>query len=339
MNRSITPHRRLTPGSIDRPPRRGWRAAALAAVCLLVWSSTPAGAKVRIVATTPTIADLARQVGGDLVRIDTLMRGNENPHNVVPKPSFIMKLRKADLFLTGGLDGEPWVPTLIRGARKTSLRPGGSAYVDLSVGIALKEVPAPGQLSRANGDIHIFGNTHYLLDPLNGAIAARTIADALARVDPAHADRYRASADALEARLRDLTEDLTSQMAPYAGAPVVVYHRAWPYFLDRFGLIKAGEIEPKPGIPPGPRHLSDLAQTMRAAGARVVIVEPYNSLANARSVAQRAGAVAVVLATNVGGVDGADTYEDLFRVNIARLREALEGASAAAAKPARGARP
>jgi len=273
------------------------------------------------------------------VRVDTLMRGNENPHNVLPKPSFIMKLRRADLFLTGGLDGEPWVPTLIRGARKASLLPGGSAYVDLSVGIALEEVPAPGQLSRAQGDIHIYGNTHYMSDPLNGVIVAHTIAGALARADPKHADQYRANADAFGDRMRALTDELVAEMKPFAGAPVVVYHRAWPYFLDRFGLVKVGEVEPKPGIPPGPKHLSRLAEMMRSAGAAVVIVEPYNSLTNARVVAQRAGAEAIVLATAVGGVDGADSYEDLFRVNIARLRSALEQSTTSAATSADEARP
>lgn len=314
---------------------RPWVVGVLA----MVFATAPVRATVRVVATTPTFGDIAKQVGGDLVHVDSLMRGNENPHNVIPKPSFIIKLRKADLFLTGGLDGEPWVPTLIRGARKEKLRPGGSAYVDLAVGIDLKEVPAAGQITRAQGDIHIYGNPHYMSDPLNGVIVAHTIADAFARVDAEHADQYRANADAFETSVRRLTEELLAEMAPYQGARVVVYHRAWPYFLDRFGLVKAGEVEPKPGIPPGPAHLSNLSATMKSVGAKVVIVEPYNSLDNADAVASRADGVAVTLATAVGGVDGADTYQDLFRVDIARLLNAFEEAGQADNGSADGATP
>jgi ABC-type Zn uptake system ZnuABC Zn-binding protein ZnuA len=138
-------------------------------------------AEVRVVTTNPTLADLTRQVGGDQVRVMSLMRGPENPHNVIPKPSFVMKLRKADLFVHLGLDAEPWVPNLLRSARQERLLSGGRGNVDTSMGIVLLEVPSQGELTRALGDIHVYGNTHYVLDPLNGIVIGRTIAKALTR--------------------------------------------------------------------------------------------------------------------------------------------------------------
>jgi ABC-type Zn uptake system ZnuABC Zn-binding protein ZnuA len=217
-------------------------------------------AEVRVVATNPTLADLTRQIGGEHVRVESLMRGPENPHNVIPKPSLVMKLRKADLFVHLGLDAEPWVPNLLRSARQERLLSGGRGNVNASTGIVLLEVPSQGELTRALGDIHVYGNTHYVLDPLNGIVIGRTIARALTRVEPEHASLFDERARELERDLRALTEKLTQVMEPLAGARVVTYHRTWPYFLERFALEKLDEVEPKPGIAPGPRHITQLAE-------------------------------------------------------------------------------
>lgn len=281
-------------------------------------------AKLRVVTSSTNFAAVVREVGGEHVVVESIMRGNENPHNVIAKPSYIMMLRKADLFMHAGLDGEPWVPTLVKSARRKDLLPGGEANIDLSAGIDLKEVPAPGTASRAMGDIHLYGNTHYMLDPLNGVIVAHSIADALAGADPEHEPDYRARAAAFEARIRSLTQELQERVAPYAGVPVVVYHRSWPYFLDRFGFVSVGEVEPKPGVAPGPQHLKALGDAMKSSDVPIVIVEPFSSLKNAQVVAERAGARAVVLAIEVGGVSGADTYEQLFRTNIDAVISILE---------------
>lgn len=296
------------------------RAAAALAVAL---SHGHALAKVRVVTSTPTLADITRQVGGDHVNVQSIMRGPENIHNVIAKPSSMMKLRKADLFVHGGLDGEPWVPLLLKGARKANLLYGKPGNVDVSVGIALKEVPDRGNLSRALGDIHVYGNTHYALDPLNGIIIAGTISRALQRADPANAEAYRAGEQALARRLTALTERLEAQMAPYRGTPVVTYHRMWPYFLDRFGLRRVAGVEPRPGITPGPFQLSECVETMNANDARIVIVETFNSRKNAESVAERAGGVAVVLAQEVDALPEAKTYEAMFEYDIDTLLAAF----------------
>ena len=180
-------------------------AGGLAQLALLVTLAPNALADVRVVTTNPTLADLTRQVGGEQVRVESLMRGPENTHNVIPKPSLVMKLRSADLFVQLGLDAEPWVPNLLRGARREQLLPGGEGNVDVSRGIELLEVPSRTELTRALGDIHVYGNTHYLLDPLNGIAIGRTIAAALSRVDPDNASAFEEGARALEQSLRALT--------------------------------------------------------------------------------------------------------------------------------------
>ena len=280
-------------------------------------------AEVCVVTTSPALADLTRQVGGSTVEVEALMRGRENPHNVVPKPSLVMKLRKADLFVHLGLDAEPWVPLLVRSARRERLLPGASGNIDASRGIVLQEVPSRGGLSRAFGDIHVYGNTHYLLDPLNGIIVARTIADALARADPGHREPYEQNFEVLEQQLLALTARLVERMEPYRKTRVVTYHRTWPYFLRRFSLEKMAEVEPKPGIAPGPQHIARVAEQMSQAGVRVVIVETFSSQKIAERVAKRAGARAVVLAQEVYALPEVDSYARLFEYNVDTLLDAL----------------
>ncbi|MCI0366099.1 MAG: metal ABC transporter substrate-binding protein [Phycisphaerales bacterium] len=297
-------------------------AAYAAILCMLADSS--AQAQLKVVTTTPTLADIVRQVGGDHVQVESIMRGPENPHNVIPKPSFVMKLRGADLFVHMGLDTEPWVPELVKGSRQQRLHPGNDSNVDASKGITLLEIPQRGELTRAQGDIHAYGNPHYALDPLNGIIIARTIADALRRKDAAHAQDFEANYSDFARRIRELTERLVMQMKPYAGTKIVVYHRVWPYFFERFGLVKAAEIEPKPGISPGPQHLSRVVETMKDQHVKIVIVETFNNLADAESVANRAGGKAIVLPTDVNAAPQAKSYEALFEHNIGALIEAFK---------------
>lgn len=297
---------------------------ALAVVSSAILSAATAYGAVPIVTTTPNLADIVKQIGGDLVSVETVMRGPEDVHNVSPTPSHMVKLKKAKLFVHSGLDTELWAPLLIKGARNPKLMPGRPGNVDASRGITLKEVPGRGELTRALGDIHAFGNVHYALDPLNGIFMARTITDALQYADPPNRDTYESRYESYADRLRNVAVELVKKLEPYRGTPVVTYHRAWPYFLARFGLESIGEVEPKPGIAPGPTHLQEGIERMQARDARVVIVETYSNRTNAEFIASKVNGKAVVLALEVHGVPGADTYENLFRVNVQRLLEAFE---------------
>ena len=303
-----------------------WLVASLA----VLMSSLALGA-VRVVATNPTLADLTRQIGGEHVQVESLMRGPENPHNVIPKPSFVMKLRKADLFVHLGLDAEPWVPNLLRSARQERLLAGGNGNVDTSAGIVWLEVPSRSELTRALGDIHAYGNTHYVLDPLNGIRIGWTIAGALTRVDPEHAVLFEEHAQELERDLRSLTAKLVDEMAALAGSRVVTYHRTWPYFLKRFELELLDEVEPKPGIAPGPRHIFRLAEEMTESGVGLVIVETFSNQRTAQRLAELCKGRTVLLAQEVNAAPGVETYQALFQYNVQALLAAqreLKGESA-----------
>lgn len=282
-----------------------------------------AHAQTRVVTTNPGLADIVMQIGGGHVQVHSIMRGPENPHHVIAKPSHMMKLRNADLFIHIGMDAEPWVPLLIKGSRQPRFLAGKRGNVDVSINIQFKEVPGRGQLTRALGDIHAFGNTHYSLDPLNGIIIARTITDALKRHAPAHAEVFEQRYTAFADRMQKLTQRLVTLMEPYRDTPVVVYHRAWPYFLERFGLRKVAEVEPKPGITPGPGHLKHCIETMRQHNAKVIIVETFSDADKAEFIASRADAVVVTLAQEVRAVEEVDGYARLFEYNIERLITAL----------------
>ncbi len=310
----------------EKSPRKTCLQGFIPAVILtiIVGISSPVEAAVRVVTTTPGYADIVKQIGGSRVSVASVMRGPENAHNVSPRPSQMMKVKKAKLFVHSGLDGEAWAPLLLKGTRNANLLPGRPGNVDLSRGIRLKEVPQRGQLTRALGDIHVFGNTHYALDPLNVVIIARTITDALKRIEPSAADEFEANYKAYAKRMRDLADRLVKKMKPFNGIPVVTYHRTWPYFLARFGLVSIGEVEPKPGISPGPRHLIECVENMQSQGAKIIIVETFNSLQNAQSVAGRVSGKAVVLAQEVKAIPGIDTYEKLFEYDIDQLIAAFK---------------
>ncbi len=308
-------------------------AGGLAQLALLITLAPNALAEVRVVTTNPTLGDLTRQVGGEQVRVESLMRGPENAHNVIPKPSLVMKLRKADLFVQLGLDAEPWVPNLLRSARRERLLPGGEGNVDTSRGIELLEVPSRAELTRALGDIHVYGNTHYVLDPLNGITIGRTIAGALSRAAPEHASLFDERAQMLERALRALTEKLVRRMNPLSGTRVVTYHRTWPYFLKRFALKKLAEVEPKPGIAPGPRHIARVAKEMEENDVGLVIVETFSDLKTAQRLAELVGGRAVVLAQEVNALPDVKTYEALFEHNVEVLLAAQRELSGSPTKP------
>jgi zinc/manganese transport system substrate-binding protein len=308
-------------------------AGGIALLALLVALAPNVLADVRVVTTSPTLADLTRQIGGEQVRVESLMRGPENAHNVIPKPSLVMKLRKADLFVHLGLDAEPWVPNLLRSARRERLLAGGEGNVDTSMGIRLLEIPSRTQLTRALGDIHVYGNTHYALDPLNGIAIGLTIAGALSRADPEHAPLFDERAQSLERKLRALTEKLVRRMEPLAGTRVVTYHRTWPYFLERFALKKLAEVEPKPGISPGPRHIARVAREMEENEVGLVLVDTFSDLNTAQRLAGLVGGRAVVLAQEVSALPDVETYEALFEHNVEALLAAQRELSGSPTKP------
>jgi zinc/manganese transport system substrate-binding protein len=300
-------------------------AAAIATVlAVLALETRPAQAALDVVATTEDLADLAREVGGDKVKVEAIARGYQDPHFVEAKPSFILKLSKADLLVVVGRDLEVgWLPPLVQQSRNARIQPGADGYLDASLTAKILEIPT-GKITRAMGDVHPAGNPHYWLDPGNGRRVAKAIADKLARMAPADAASFAARYADFDQRLAAAEKRWDEQMAPYKGLKVVTYHRSWANFVDRFGLDVIGYVEPRPGIPPSPSHLFELIAEMKRQGVKILIVEPYFDLKTPGMVARETGARVVVLPPSVGGAKEITGYIQLFDHDLKLLLAAIQ---------------
>lgn len=291
--------------------------------CLWMLLSLPAVAQVRVVATFTDLADIVKQVGGNRVQVSALARPQDDFHLVTPRPSMALELSRARLFVRVGMDLDLWADDLLTAARNASILRGAPGYVDCSVGVKKLEVPT-GRVDPSMGDVHLYGNPHYLFDPLNAKVAARNILEGLKRVDPAHAAEYQQNYEAFVQRVEEHLKRWQQTLAPYRGAPVVVYHKSLPYFLNRFGLQELATIEPKPGIPPSPGHLRDVVQRMKGAGCRVILIEHFRPRRFAEAVARETGAKVVVLPVAVG-VEGTSSYLQMIDAMVSRVASALGG--------------
>ncbi|HZR80250.1 MAG TPA: metal ABC transporter substrate-binding protein [Candidatus Binatia bacterium] len=355
----------VRPGARRHPTAAALAAAAIAAGSLvagaLAATTASAAEALRVCATTPDLASLVRRVGGDRVAVTAFVKPTEDPHFAEAKPSFVKALSEADLFVENGLDLEVgYAPPLLQGARNPRLLPGNAGFLDASRSITPRDVPT-GTVDRSQGDVHPYGNPHYLLDPLNGVRVARAIADKLAELDAAGKSDYDARAAELEKevyralvgqRLADkygadvpklallfehgrLAPYLESQgessqlagwlgdMAPHFGAKAVQDHRIWTYFAARFGLDLVGELEPKPGIPPTTRHLNELVDLMRAQDVRLVLASAYYDPRYAEFLSEKVGAKVLKMANQVGAVPGADGYVGMIDHDVREVVRAL----------------
>ncbi len=305
---------------------RTWFRWLTAGLCLWVLASAPASAasKLRVVATTEDLAALAREVGGDRVRVEAIARGYQDPHFVDPKPSFILKLSRADLLIFVGLQLEiGWLPPLITQSRNRRVQVGAPGYMDVSQYNQILDIPT-GVITRAMGDVHPLGNPHYWLDPENGRRSARAIQARLAQLRPEDAAYFQQRFEDFSRRLAEAEKRWDQQMAPYRGTQVVSYHRSWPNFIKRFGLEVVGYVEPKPSIPPTPQHTLALINQMRRDNIKLILVEPYFDLKTPESIARATGAEVLVLLPSVGGEREVTDYFKLFDYNIGLLTAALD---------------
>lgn len=299
----------------------------ITAVLTLAWFACTAPAlhaKLNVVATLPDIAAIATAVGGDHIKVTSLARGTEDPHFVDPKPSFVRLLNQADLLIEGGADLEAgWLPPLVNGARNKKILPGNPGRLALAPGLRLLEVPAA-PVDRSQGDVHPAGNPHFLLDPLNGQLAAMRIASALAQLDAAHGEAFTANARRFGEQLEQQLAGWRAALAPYRGAKVVTYHKTYSYLLDRFGFVLVGTVEPKPGLEPSPTHIHELVSKMKAEGVKLVLIEPNRPRKTPEIIAEQSGAKLVLLPATVGASDRAADYLALFDSIIAQLTQALK---------------
>jgi zinc/manganese transport system substrate-binding protein len=295
---------------------------ALALVALSV--STAAGAdKIRVVTTIPDLKALTEEVGGKLVDVDALARGTQNAHELEIRPSLMLKLRRADILIENGLDLDSWADVAVQGANNPNIVRGAPGRIDVSRGVQVLEVPST-RVDRSMGDVHPLGNPHYSLDPGMAPIVTENIVDALARVAPDRRAELERNRQSFLSRLDEAMTRWTRAMGPLKGAKVVVYHPQWIYLLNRFGLVQAATLEDRPGIPASPAHVTRIIRQMKDEQIKVLIIEPWNDVKLANRVAQEAGAKAVVLASMVGGVKGADSYIGAIDHNVNALVTAMK---------------
>lgn len=290
---------------------------------LLVCFSGTANAQLKVITTTQDIASLVQAVGQGLVEVESLTQGYQDTHFVQAKPSLMLKMNRADLLIYQGLELEVgWLPLLLQGARNADIQLGKHGNLDLSLAIDPIEVPQ-GKLDRSMGDVHAFGNPHYMLDPGNIKPIVYFIADHLSKLLPAQAAQIKSNRKQFINRFEPKLKEWKDQMAPFADTPVVTYHRTWSYFLRYFHLTHIGTVEPKPGIQPSPSHLSDLAQTMKEKNVHLILHAIYYQDKFSKLLAGKSGARVLTLPPSVGGVPEASDTIKLFDYLVNQITRAL----------------
>ena len=289
-----------------------------------------ATSKLKVLASTADLAALAAEVGGERAEVQSLVRGNQHPHFVQAKPSYLLKLRKADLLIIVGLELESgWLtrshhtPSLVSQSGNARIQPGAPGYFDASQYAEIVDMPS-GPITPS---IQPFGNPHYWLDPENGRKIAQALAHKLGELRPSDASYFDDRFRVFSKRLSDAEEIWNAEMRPYRGCKVVTYYRSWSNFLKYFQLVSVGEIEPQPGIPPSRDHTSELVNLMKSQNVGIILVEPYFELKTPNNIARKTGAKVVVLPSSVGGEKGITDYFQLFDYDLAVLTKAFRSKS------------
>ncbi|MEO8276163.1 MAG: metal ABC transporter substrate-binding protein [Thermoanaerobaculia bacterium] len=296
--------------------------ARFALTMAVAGSAVPADAALKVVATTSEYGALATAVGGDRVSVTTIAKPTEDPHFVDARPSQIVAMSRADVLIEGGAELEVgWLPPLLEGARNGKILVGAPGHVVASEGIQLVDIPAAAD--RSQGDTHLAGNPHFMLDPENAKVVAAHLARVFSALDAGGAAAYAANLATLSSTIDAKMLEWTAALAPYKGREIVTYHPTWRYFSRRFNLVAETFLEPKPGIPPSPPHLAEVIAKMQSDDIKVLLVEPYQPRKTAESVAAHNGAQVVDVCQFPGALPGTATYVDLIDVNVKRIAQAL----------------
>ena len=306
---------------MNLPMRLGPKLSALLLAAAVGLSSRGADAKLRVVASIETLADLCRQVGGERVEVTSLSHGYQDPHFVEAKPSLVLALNRADALVYVGLDLEiGWLPPLVQQSRNPKIQRGQPGNIDASTGIKVEDVPnIPADQLRALGDIHPLGNPHYWIPPKNARGIARVLAQRFAELDAPGTGAYQAGLAAFERRLDAKEKEWDKAAARLHGINVVTYHKSWSYVAEWLQMHEIGYIEPKPGIPPTANHTAQLIELMRKSNVKLVIVESFYPSSLAKFVAENGHAHLASAPSDVGATPAIKSYFDLVDAILAQL--------------------
>jgi zinc/manganese transport system substrate-binding protein len=298
------------------------RLATAAMLALPGPATPPVAGGITVVATTPDLAALAREICGTSCDVKALAKPTEDPHFVDAKPSHIVTLNRADVLIVGGAELElGWLPPLLESARNSRIAAGAPGRIVASQGVRMLEIPV--SFDRSRGDVHPYGNPHFLLDPLNVKLIVAQMADHFSQVDPKSAGVYRANLARFNAALDAKLVEWQKQLAPYAGSKIVTYHKDFAYLAERFKLDVVETLEPKPGIAPSPAHLAKVISTMKATRARVILVQPYQNRKTAETVARQTAAEVLDVGQQPGAIKGTEGYFSLMDFIVRTLATAL----------------
>jgi len=294
------------------------------AFCWLLLPTAALAKKLNVVTATTDMGALAQEVGGDRINVEAIAKGYQDPHFVEAKPSFLLKLRQADLLIVVGLQLEiGWLPPLINQCGNPRVQVGAAGYLDASQFAEILEIPQ-GVVTRAMGDVHPLGNPHYWLDPDNGRRVAKGIAGKLSELDPADSAYFQERFQDFDKRLAAAEQKWDAEMAPYRGRKIVTYHNSFTNFAKHFHLDVIGYVEPRPGIPPTPSHTMEMIGLMKRENCKLILVEPYFDLKTPNSIGASSGAKVLVYLPSVGGEKQVNNYFELFDYDIDLIKKALQ---------------
>jgi len=300
---------------------------SILSIWITLFTTTPSWATLNVVTTTPDLASIAKEIGGSFIQANSLVKGYQDAHFMQPKPSYLVKMNRADLLIYQGLELEiGWLPVLMNGARNPDIKPGQPGHLNASARIAALEIPK-GEVDRSMGDVHPYGNPHYNLDPENGFILAQVIGDRLSELDPENAPQYKLNLDRFNKKLQEKLIQWKSKMSPFHGNEIVTYHKHWSYFAKRFGLSVINTIELKPGVSPSVKHLSALTEVINRQKIKLIMQANYIDSKFSNIVAGKTGATVLPLPVFVGGTPEAKDYFSLFDTIIEKISHVLQSNS------------
>ncbi len=300
-------------------------------VCLFTWlvlfiqeDCSARERQIQVVTTTTVLSSITESVGGDRVEVTSIATGHQDPHLVEAKPSYMMKVKNADLFIRIGMELEiGWERLILDGSRNHKVAIGQPGHLDVSEGVERLEVPTK-KIDRSMGDLHPFGNPHYWLDPLNGKVVAKNISMGLARISPADAEYFNKNYLDFARRIDEAMVRWTAELKPYQGSKLITYHKSWPYITNRFGLVIVDQLEPKPGIPPSPGHIVEVIEKMKNENIKVLLMEPFYDKKPANFVREKTGAKVVSVANCVGGSEESKDYISMIDAIVTGLANAFK---------------
>jgi zinc/manganese transport system substrate-binding protein len=268
-------------------------------------------AHLNIAVSYPYIGALTKAVGGDHVETVVLAKGNWDPHFVVPRPSLIAKMRRADaLIMNGGQLEIGWLPPLIRRGNNPKVKPGSSTFLNLSHSVQL--IDKPSDVDRAKGDVHPDGNPHFHLDPNNILLLAQRIRDFLSSIDSEHRGIYEKNYAAFAQSWQKNMARWKQKMAGKKGVKVIQFHDNLAYFNKAYDLVNIGTIEPLPGIPPSSKHTLELISLIKAEKPCCILHDVYHSTKTAEYISGKTGIKIIIMPHDIGALESVESLEGLF---------------------------